>query len=60
MPENPMLETSETASEVEHEDHELQGIILLVVELKLASKNELDHVAQVLLKLACEYCQHPM
>jgi hypothetical protein len=57
MPENFMLETSETlASEVEHEVHMLQGIILLVVELKLALKNELDHVAQVLLGLACEYC----
>ena len=61
MPENPVLETSETsASDVEREVHMLQGIILLVVELKLAFKTELDHVAQVLLELACEYCLHPM
>ena len=33
----------------------VQGIILLVVELKLAVKYEMDHVAQVLLELTCEY-----
>jgi hypothetical protein len=61
MPENPVLETSETsASDVEHEVHMLQGIILLVVELKLTFKTELDHVAQVLLELTCEYCLHSM
>jgi hypothetical protein len=30
------------------------GIILLVFELKLALKDERDHIAQVLLELACE------
>jgi hypothetical protein len=55
MPENPMPGTSKTSGgEVEHELHMLQGIVLLVVEMKLAFKNELDHVAQVLLELACE------
>ena len=47
--------TSQTSGgEVEHEVYMLQGIILLVVELKLAFKDELDHIAQVLLELACE------
>jgi hypothetical protein len=32
----------------------LQGIILLVVELKLPFKDEMDHVVQVLLDLVCE------
>jgi hypothetical protein len=49
-PEEPMPGTSETSGgEVEHEVYMLQGIILLVVELKLAVKDEMDHVAQVLL-----------
>jgi len=47
--------TPETSGgEVEHEVYMLQGIILLVVELKLAFKDEMDHIAQVLLELACE------
>ena len=33
----------------------VQGIVLLAVELKLAVKEEMDHVAQVLLELTCEY-----
>ena len=46
--------TSETSGgEVEHEVYMLQSIILLVVELKLALKDEMDHVAQVLLDLVC-------
>jgi hypothetical protein len=50
-----MPATSETSGgEVEHEIYMLQGIILLIVELKLALKSEMDHVAQVLLELACE------
>lgn len=32
----------------------LHGIILLVVQLKLAFKSERDHIAQVLLDLVCE------
>jgi hypothetical protein len=47
-----MPETS--GGEVEHEVYMLQGIILLVVELKLAFKDEMEHVAQVLLDLVCE------
>jgi len=55
MPENLLSGTSKTScSEVEHEVHMPEGIILLVVELKLAVKNERDHIAQVLLELACE------
>jgi len=33
-----------------------EGIILLVFELKLYLKDERDHIAQVLLELACESC----
>jgi hypothetical protein len=50
MPETP--ET--TGGEAVHEVHMLEGIILLVFELKLHLKNERDHMAQVLLELACE------
>lgn len=47
--------TPETSGgEVVHEVYMLQGILLLVIELKLAFKTELDSVAQVLLELACE------
>jgi hypothetical protein len=50
-----MPETTETSGgEVEHEVYMIEGIILLVIELKLEFKNERDHVAQVLLELACE------
>jgi hypothetical protein len=61
-PEKPMPGTSETSGgdlaactvRVEHEVYMQQGVILLVVELNLAFKDERDHVAQVLLELACE------
>lgn len=50
-----MPETPETSGgEVEHEFYMIEGIILLVFELKLKFKNEKDHIAQVLLELACE------
>lgn len=55
MPEDAMPGTSITSGgEVEHKVYMLQGIFLLVVELKFTSKNELDHIAQVLLELVCE------
>jgi hypothetical protein len=55
-PEKFMPGTSETSGgEVAHEVYMLQGIILLVVELKLAVKDERDHIAQVMLELTCEY-----
>jgi hypothetical protein len=55
-PELPMPETPETSGgQIEHEVYMLEGIILLVVELKLAMISELDHIAQVLLELVCEY-----
>jgi len=55
-PESPMPGTPETSGgEVEHEVYMLQGILLLVIELKLAFKTELDSVAQVLLELASAY-----
>jgi len=51
----PMPETRDTSGgEVEHEVHMTEGILLLVFELKLWFKNEKDHVAQVLLEMACE------
>ena len=54
-PEKIMPGTPETSGgQIEHEVHMLHGIILLVVELKLALKNEKDHVAQVLLALSCK------
>lgn len=53
--ETPTPGTSETTGvDIRHEVYMLQGIILLVVELKLSVKNELDHIAQVLLQLAGE------
>jgi hypothetical protein len=54
MPENLMPETSTSIGDVQHQVHTLQGIILLVVELKLALKSELDHIAQVMRELSCE------
>jgi hypothetical protein len=55
-PETPMPETPETSGgQVEHEVYMLEGIILLVVELKFSMIYEMDDVAQVLLELACEY-----
>jgi hypothetical protein len=54
-PDAPMLGTPETSGgEVEHDIYMLEGTILLVFELKLAFRNEMDHIAQVLLGLICE------
>jgi hypothetical protein len=54
-PETSMPETPETSGgEAEHEVYMGEGILLLVFELKLEFKREKDHVAQVLLELACE------
>ena len=53
--EAPMPETPETSGgEVGHEVYMIEGIILIVVELRLEFKNERNHAAQVLLELACE------
>jgi hypothetical protein len=50
-----MPETPETSGgEVGHEVYMIEGIILIVVELRLEFKNERNHAAQVLLELACE------
>jgi hypothetical protein len=50
-----MPETPETfGGEVEHEVYMVEGIILLVFELKLQFKDMWDHGAQVLLELVCE------
>lgn len=50
-----MPETPETSGcEVAHKVYMIEGIILLVIELKLKFKTERDHVARVLLELACE------
>jgi hypothetical protein len=54
-PGSSMPATPETSGgEVEHKVYMVEGILLLVIELKLAFKPEKDHVAQVLLELACE------
>jgi hypothetical protein len=44
-----------SGGEVEHELAMLEGILLVLVELKLHFKNLNDHVAQVLLELLCEF-----
>jgi len=50
-----MPETPETSGGVvEHEIYMVEGIILLVFELKLRFRDKRDQVAQVLLELACE------
>ncbi|KAF8806483.1 hypothetical protein BYT27DRAFT_7257207 [Phlegmacium glaucopus] len=55
-PKHSMPRTPETSGgNVEHKVYMLQGIILLVVELKLAIKDEMEHVAQVLLELISAY-----
>jgi len=55
-PESSMPETPETSGgKVEHEVYMVEGIILLVFELKLEFKNERDHVSQVLLELVSAY-----
>jgi hypothetical protein len=38
----------------QYEVYMAEGILLLVVKLNLKFKNERDHVAQVLLELACK------
>lgn len=58
-PERPMPETPETSGGwVEHEVYMIEGIILIVIELKLRFKNLRDHTAQLLLELVCEYHRH--
>jgi len=54
MPEMP--ETSGGC--VEHEVYMIEGIILIVIELKLRSKNLEDHTAQLMLELVCKYHCH--
>jgi hypothetical protein len=55
-PKHPMSDTPETSGgTVEHEVYMMEGIILIVIELKLYFKDLRDHFAQVLLELACEY-----
>jgi len=54
-----MPETPETSgSWVEHEVYMIEGIILIVIELKLHLKNLRDHTAQLLLELVCKYHRH--
>ena len=50
MPDMP--ETS--GGTIEHEVYMMEGIILIVIELRLYFKDLRDHFAQVLLELACE------
>ena len=51
MPETPEI----SGGEVEHEVYMVEGIILVVFELKLQfNKDTWDHGAQVLLELVCE------
>lgn len=56
-PEYPMPATP--GGEIEHEVYMTEGIILIVLELKLYFKNLNDHVAQVMLQLACRICISP-
>jgi len=54
-PESLMLSTeASSGGQVEHEIAMLEGILLLLVEMKLYYKNLNDHIAQVLLELLCE------
>ena len=58
-PKHPMHETPETSGGwVEHEVYMVEGIILIVIELKLRFNNLSDHTAQLLLELACNYRRH--
>ncbi|KAF5386868.1 hypothetical protein D9615_002081 [Tricholomella constricta] len=51
-PEHPMPVTLNTSGgSIEHEVYMLEGIILIVIELKLYFKNLFDHFAQVMLEL---------
>ena len=55
-----MPETPEASwGEVEHKLYMTEGIILIVVELKLQFMDEASHAARVLLELACE-CRLPL
>ena len=55
-PESSVPPTEATSGgEVEHELAMLEGILLVLLELKLHFKNLNDHVAQVLLELLCEF-----
>ena len=57
--EHPMPETLETSGVwVEHKVYMIEGIILIVIELKLCFKDLGDHTVQLLLELACEYHHH--
>ena len=50
-----MFNTPETSKRgVEHKVYMIKGILLLVFELKLAFRNIINHVAQVLLELVYE------
>lgn len=60
-PKHPTPNTLETSGGmIEHEVYMIEGIILIVMELKLYFKNLRDHFAQVLLELACECLFHLM
>jgi hypothetical protein len=50
MPDTPKT----SGGTIEHEVYMMEGIILIVIELKLYFKDLRDHFAQVLLELACE------
>ena len=53
-PESVMPAIRETSGGwVEHEVYMLDGILLLVMELKLSLTNMHNHVAQVMLELSC-------
>ncbi|KAF5373290.1 hypothetical protein D9615_007371 [Tricholomella constricta] len=55
-PESFMPETPETSrGQVDHKVYMTEGIILLVMELKLAFKSVQDHIAQVLLELCSAF-----
>ncbi len=54
-----MPTTEQTSGgEVEHEVSMTEGILLHVTEMKLYFKSEKDHLAQVLLQLACKCFFH--
>jgi len=54
-----MPTTEQTSGgEVEHEVSMAEGILLHVTEMKLYFKSEKDHLAQVLLQLACKCFFH--
>jgi hypothetical protein len=50
-----MPDTPETSGgTIEHKVYMMEGIILIVIELKLYLKDLRDHFAQVMLELGCE------